>query len=138
MDISSKISGLQCSWVIKLYDQNSYDSKLIPMHFVNNAFGKNFIFYSNLTLKAFVFHQFPTFNVNILQSWKRNFSHISYHSHITHITPNCIGSRFLWLNNYVTTDNKSVHFKEFSSHNINFINQLFISEAEFKDWNHIK
>ena len=24
------------------------------------------------------------------------------------------------------------------SHNINFINQLFTSEGEFKDWNHIK
>ena len=76
-------------------------------------------------------HQFPTFYANILQSWKRNFSHISY-------TPSCIGSQFLWFNNYITIDNNSVHFKEFSSHNINFINQLFTSEGEFKDWNHIK
>ena len=76
-------------------------------------------------------HQFPTFYANILQSWKRNFSHISY-------TPSCIGSQFLWFNNYITIDNNSVHFKEFSSHNINLINELFTSEGEFKDWNHIK
>ena len=131
VDIPSKISSLQCSWVKKLYDQNSHDWKLIPMHFINNAFGKNFIFHSNLSFKTSVLHQFPTFYTNILQSWKRNFSHISY-------TPSCIGSQFLWFNNYITIDNNSVHFKEFSSHNINFINQLFTSEGEFKDWNHIK
>ena len=28
--------------------------------------------------------------------------------------------------------------KEFSSHNITFINQLFISEKEFTDWHHMK
>ena len=49
VDISSKISSLQYSWVKKLYDQNSHYWKLIPMHFINNAFGKNFIFHSNLS-----------------------------------------------------------------------------------------
>ena len=62
---------------------------------------------------------------------EKNFSHISY-------TASCTGSQFPWFDNYITTDNNSVHFKEFSSHNINFINQLFTSEGEFKDWNHIK
>ena len=101
------------------------------MHFINDAFGKNFIFHSNLSFKTSVLHQFPTFYANIPQSWKRNVSHISY-------TPSCIGSQFLWFNNYITIDNNSVHFKEFSSHNINFINKLFTSEGEFEDWNHIK
>ena len=53
-------------------------------------------------------------------------------------TPSCIGSQFLWFNNYITIDNSSVHLKEFSSHNIKFINQLFISEREFTDWHHMK
>ena len=131
VDVSSKTSSLQCSWVKKLYDQNLYDWKLIPMHFINNAFGKNFIFHSNLSFKTSVLDQFPTFYENILQSRKRNFFHISY-------TPSCIGSQFLWFIKYITIDNNSVHFKEFSSHIINFINQLFTSEGELKDWNHIK
>ena len=126
--ISSKISSLQCSWVKKLSDENFHDWKLVPMHFINNAFGKNFIFHCNLSFKTSVLHQFSTFYANILQSWKRN---ISY-------TPSCIRSQFLRFNNYRTIHNNSVHFKEFSSHNINFINQLFTSEGEFKDWNHIK
>ena len=131
--IPSKISNLQCSCVKKLYDQNSHDWKLIPMHFNNNAFGTNFIFHSNLSFKTSVLHQFLNFYANILQSWKRNFSHISY-------TPSCIGSQFLWFNNYITNDNNSVHFKgfssqrsQFSSYDVNFINQLFRSEGEFKD-----
>ena len=108
MEISSKISSLQFSWVKKLYDQNSHDWKLIPMHFTNNALGKNFIFHPNLSFETSVLHQFPTFHANILQSWKRNFSHISY-------TPSYIGSQCLWYNNYITIDNNSVHFKEFSN-----------------------
>ena len=101
------------------------------MHFNNNTFRKNFIFHSNLSFKTSVLHQFPTFYANILQSWKRNFSHISY-------TPSCIGSQFLWFNNYITIDNNSAHFKEFLSHHINFINHLFTSERKRKDWNHIE
>ena len=39
---------------------------------------------------------------------------------------------------YITVDNNSVQFKEFSSPNIDFINRLFTTEVEFKDWDHIK
>ena len=131
VDISNKNSSLQSYWIKKLNDQNSHDRKLILNHFINNGFGKNFIFHSNLCCKTSVLYQFPTFYADILQSWKRNFSHISY-------TPSYIGSQFLWFNNYITIDNNSVHYKEFSSHNINFINQLFTCQGELKDWNHIK
>ena len=55
VDKPIKISSLQCSWVKNLYDQNSHDWKF-PMHFINNGFGKNFIFHSNLSFKTSVFH----------------------------------------------------------------------------------
>ena len=61
VDISRKICSLQRFWVKKLYGQKSHDLKLIPMHFINNAFGKNFIFHSNLSFKTSVLHQLPTF-----------------------------------------------------------------------------
>ena len=93
------------------------------MHFIN-VFGKIFIFHSNLSSNTSVLHQFPTFYKNILLSWKINFPHIFY-------TPSGIGSKFLWFKDYITTDNNSVHFKEFWS-------QLFTSEGEFKDLNYIK
>ena len=60
------------------------------MHFINNTFGKSFIFHLNVSFKSFVLHQFLTFYANILYSWKRNFSHVSY-------TRSCIGSQFLYL-----------------------------------------
>ena len=81
--------------------------------------------------KTSVLHQLPTFYTNIFQSWKRNFSYISY-------TPSCIRSQFLWFNNYITIDNSFVHCKEFLSDNINFISQSFTSEGEFKGRNHFK
>ena len=68
MEISSKISSLQCYWVKKLYDQNSNDWEQISMHFINNASGKNFIFHSNLSFRTSVLHKFPTFYADILQS----------------------------------------------------------------------
>ena len=105
MDISSKISDLQCSWFKKLYDQNFHEWKLIPIHFINNAFGKNFIFHSNLSFKTSVLQQFLTFYVMILQSWT-NISEISH-------THSCLGSQFLWLDKYITTDNNYFRFKEF-------------------------
>ena len=105
MDISSKISDLQCSWFKKLYDQNFHEWKLIPIHFINNAFGKNFIFHSNLSFKTSVLQQFLTFYVMILQSWT-NISEISH-------THSCLGSQFLWLGKYITTDNNYFRFKEF-------------------------
>ena len=130
MDISSKISDLQCSWFKKLYDQNFHEWKLIPIHFINNAFGKNFIFHSNLSFKTSVLQQFLTFYVMILQSWT-NISDISH-------THSCLGSQFLWLDKYITTDNNYFRFKEFSSHTVNFGNHLFTSEGAVKDWYRIK
>ena len=63
-----------------------------------------FFLNSNLSFKTSVLHQFPIFSEIILQSCKINFSH-SY-------TSSCIGSQFLWFNNYIRTDNNSVRFKE--------------------------
>ena len=91
MDISTKIYSFQCSSVKKRHDQNSHDWKLIPMHFTNNAFRKHFIFHLNLSFKTSVLHHFPTFYVNILPSWKRNFSHVSY----TPKDPNFYGSTII-------------------------------------------
>ena len=95
MDICSKSSSLQCSWVKNVYDQKSHNWKLIPIHFIDKIVsGKKFTFHSNLSFKTSVLHQFPTFYTNILQLWKINFSNISH-------TASCIGSHFLLFNNYI-------------------------------------
>ena len=103
-DISSQMSCLQCPWIKKLYDQNSNDFKLIPIHFSNNAFEENSIFKWNLSFKTSVLHQFPTFYANTFQSCRKNFSHIPY-------IASCIESQFICFNNYITIDNNYIHFK---------------------------
>ena len=108
-----------------------YSWKLIPMHFID-AFGKkNYFSFKFQFQNFFIASVSSNFYPNILPSWKSNFSRISY-------TASCIRFQFLWFNNYITIHNNSVHFKEFSSQNINFINHLFTSEGEFKEWNQIK
>ena len=100
------------------------------MYFTNNSFGKTLFFFQFLVSN--ILHRFPTFYANIPKSWKINFSHIFHTSSFYRIPISMV-----W--NYITIDNNSAHFREFPSHNIiNFINQLFTSEWEFKDWNHIK
>ena len=70
VDIPSKISSLQCSRVKKLYDQNFHDWKLIPMHFINNAFGKNFIFIHILVSKLLYCIGFLLFTVTFFNHSK--------------------------------------------------------------------
>ena len=53
--------SLQCSRVKKLYNRNAHDWKLIPMHVINNVFGKKFIFNSNLNFEISLLDQFSTF-----------------------------------------------------------------------------
>ena len=63
---------------------------------------------------------------------KKKLSHISY-------TTSFIEYQFLWFDDYSTIDDNSVHNSDTNSfHNINFIDQLFLSDGEHKDWNHIK
>ena len=93
----------------------SHEWKLIPMHFINNALGKNFIFHSNLSFKTSVLHQL-LYHLLFTQTF---FNHRK-EDYLISLT---------LLSNYITIDNDSVHFKYFSSRNINFINQLFTSEG---------
>ena len=93
--------------------------------------GKTLFFIQILVSKLLYCISFILFMQNIFQLWKRNVSHISY-------IPSFVGSQFIWFNNHITIDNNSVHFKEFSSYNINLVKPLFTSGRKFKDWNSIK
>ena len=64
-------NGLKLKYI---YNQKSHDWKLIPMHFNNNPFGKTLFFIQILFSKLLYS---ISFYANILQSWKKDFSHIS-------------------------------------------------------------
>ena len=57
----AKLLAYKAPGLKKLYDQTYHDWKLIPMHVINNAFGKNFIFHSDLSFKTSLLHQFTSF-----------------------------------------------------------------------------
>ena len=59
VDVKSKIISLQCYWVKKVYDGNHHDWKIIPLHFINKHFGKNFHFHSNLSFNLTFVDSFP-------------------------------------------------------------------------------
>ena len=41
VDIFSKIVSLQCSWIIRLYDENFHPWKVIPLYLIEMHFDKN-------------------------------------------------------------------------------------------------
>ena len=45
--------------------------------------------------------------------------------------------QFLWGNQFIKIENKSVHFHKFSNKNISFLSQLFQLDF-FKDWENLK
>ena len=62
IDISSKIITLQCSWLRKLFDENSHEWKIIPSHLINKYFGKSFKYHSYLSFDRKLFVTFPKFS----------------------------------------------------------------------------
>ena len=73
VDMSIKISCLQCFWVRKVHHQNYDDWKLIPMHFINNAFKKDFIFIQILVSKRLYCISFLLFTLTFFIHGKETF-----------------------------------------------------------------
>ena len=73
VDMSIKISCLQCFWVRKVHHQNYDDWKLIPMHFINNAFKKNFILIQILVSKLLYCISFLLFTLTFFIHGKETF-----------------------------------------------------------------
>ena len=71
--MSIKISCLQCFWVRKVHHQNYDDWKLIPMHFINNAFKKDFIFIQILVSKLLYCISFLLFTLTFFIHGKETF-----------------------------------------------------------------
>ena len=46
VDIMYKVVSLQGSWIKQLYNNNSHNWKIIPLHMITQKLGKKFLFYS--------------------------------------------------------------------------------------------
>ena len=131
VDISLKITSLQCSWLTRLYDTSYHEWKIIPTYFIGKIFGKNFKFHSNFDFQSSLVQCFPSYYRSILEKWKQYF-------HMMPTVSSCILNQFLWYNKFLKIDNSVVFFKEFSNKGINFLVQLFDKENKIKSWSVLK
>ena len=61
VDVKHKILAIKCSWKQRLDSENSYEWKLIPLRYINKAFGKKFKFHPNLHITSDLICVFSSF-----------------------------------------------------------------------------
>ena len=131
VNIKAKIISLQCSWIKRLFNNNSHNWKIIPLGFINKYLGNNFKFHSDLQIDSKYVKTFPKYFKEVINAWSRN---LACKPNI----PSAILSQFLWFNNFICIDNSFIHFRCFSDKGISFISDLFDSNGHLKPWNDIR
>ena len=134
VDFFFKIISLQCSWFRRLFDNSFCPWKVIPLFFINKAFGEHFKFHSNLdfsdnTVKCFL--SFYKSMKSKFPNWKRFF-------YVNPCVLFCKLNQVLWFNKFIQINRKPVFYKKFSLNNINFLMQLVDRKGVFKNWNTLK
>ena len=131
VNVSLKISSLQCSWLKRLYDDKFHEWKIIPQYLIKNRICKNFTFHSNVCLPSQILDKLPTYYKELLISWEKVYSQPPS-------LPSLIGSQFLWFNALIKIDKKTVYNHLFSNIGLNFVIQLFDENGKLLSWNEIK
>ena len=101
VDIFSKITSIQYSWVKRLYDDSFHAWKVIPLIYIKNHLGKNFLFHSNLSRKQNVSKKFTNFYQQILTRWGK------YLSSPLNVLSD-LASQLIWYNEYIKIDNNTI------------------------------
>ena len=130
VDIKTKVSSLQCSWMKRLFDENFHDWKVILLSLIQKNLGTNFKSHNCIDINKTILLKFPIFYQEILLKWKQNYTFIS-------TTPSIIYSEFLWFNSCIKIDKKPVYVRAISQNNLNFVGQLF-QDGKLKTWENIK
>ena len=81
-------------------------------------------------MHKFVLEKFTNFYKSLFQQWS-----ITFNSDLK--APSYIASQQLWYNRFITINNKTVFFPQWSKSKLNFIGQLF-DEKKLKPWNELK
>ena len=94
VDIMYKVVSLQCSWIKRLYDNNSHNWKIIPLHMITQKLGKKFLFHSNLDVNPKQINHFPQYYQEIFRKWSSNLS-------VLPNIPSTITSQAIWFNKHI-------------------------------------
>ena len=124
VDIFSKILGLQCSWVRRLFNNNFHQWKVIPLYLIPKYLCKNFKFHSNLDLRKSRLSKFPKYYQENLYKWGKFLSS----------SPNLllvIISQFIWFKK-IQIDKTHVFFSGLSDKGLNLTGQLFDRNGKLK------
>ena len=128
-DIVSKVQSLKLNWVSRLYDESNHAWKKLPKFLIHNYVGEEFQFQTNSIMHKLVLGKFTNFYKRLFQQW-------SFTSN-SDLKAACITSQQLWYNRFITVNNKTVFFPQWSKSKLNFIGQLF-DEKKLKPWNELK
>ena len=71
VNITFKITSLQCTWIKRLYDSCIHDWKLMTLHIITQKLGKHFLICSNLYIDRRKIRQFSKYYQEIIK-WSRN------------------------------------------------------------------
>ena len=131
VDIMYKVIILQCSWIKQLYDNNSHNWKVIPLHVITQKLGKKLLFHANLDVNSKQTNHFPQYYQEIFRKWSRNLS-------VSPNIPYTITSQVIWFNKHIKIDNKSLCNNSLANEGINHVGQLFNEYGMTKAWLDIK
>ena len=70
IDVTKKITSIQCSWIKRLHDGSFHIWKLIPLKLIKKTFGDELRFNSNLSFNNSYVRHFPCFYKDIFLNWK--------------------------------------------------------------------
>ena len=65
VDLRNMITSMQCSWVIRLFEDDCHDWNIIPLFLINKHLGKNFKFHNNLDISNDILSKCPCFYQDI-------------------------------------------------------------------------
>ena len=122
--------SLKLSLVNRLYDESNHAWKKLPKFLIQNYVEEEFQFQTNSIPHKFVLQKFTNFCKSLFQQWS-----FTFNSDLE--AASCIASQQLWYNSYITINNKTVFFPQWSKSKLNFIGQLF-DEIKLKPWNELK
>ena len=126
-----KIINLQCSWLKQLFDDSFHEWKVIPFFYIKKVFGNNFKFHSDLDYKFRNNVLLSKFYEKILSNWIFTLIHLQS-------SPLVFWTNFYGTIKMCELTKKTVFFKRFSEHNVNFVMDLLDNSGKFKSWHVFK
>ena len=69
VDLTNKITSMQCSRVKRLFENDFHDWKVIPLFLTGKHLGKNFKFHNNIDKNNDILSKLPSFCKDIFIKW---------------------------------------------------------------------